>query len=319
MITLAIPVYNMESLLGRCMDAMLSQTSRDFEIVLVDDGSTDSSPGLCDGYAAAHPDLIRVVHKPNGGLSSARNAGIDAARGEFIIFPDPDDWTEPQYVEHLLTLQREHHADLVCTGYFVATDEASVPGSPEAGVSVLSGRDARRGLLLHPVMSGFAWNKLYRLSIIREHDLRFLDDVGTTEDLDFAYRYLAHAKTVCHAPGLRTYHYYQRPGAATHSGYSPKKLGSIRTYEKILADTSDPELADAAREEICVTAVNLLWAWEMGERTDRAGRKALLGHIRRQLPVHLRSNRYGLGRKLQAITAALSPKLFTRLKNAAQK
>ena len=319
MITLAIPVYNMESLLGRCMDAMLSQTSRDFEIVLVDDGSTDSSPSLCDGYAAAHPDLIRVVHKPNGGLSSARNAGIDAARGEFIIFPDPDDWTEPQYVEHLLKLQREYHADLVCTGYFVATDEASVPGSPEAGVSVLSGRDARRGLLLHPVMNGFAWNKLYRLSIIREHDLRFLDDVGTTEDLDFAYRYLAHAKTVCHAPGLRTYHYYQRPGAATHSGYSPKKLGSIRTYEKILADTSDPELADAARDEICVTAVNLLWAWEMGERTDRAGRKALLGHIRRQLPVHLRSNRYGLGRKLQAITAALSPKLFTRLKNAAQK
>ena len=319
MLTLVIPVYNMESLLGRCMDAMLSQTSRDFEIILVDDGSTDASSAMCDAYAAAHPGFIRVVHKENGGLSSARNAGIDAARGEFIIFPDPDDWTEPQYVEHLLALQREHHADLVCTGYFVATDEASVPGSGEDALSVLSGREAQRGLLLPPGMSGFAWNKLYRLSIIRTHELRFLDDVGTTEDLDFAYRYLAHAKTVCHAPGLRTYHYYQRPGAATHSGYSPKKLGSIRTYEKILADTSDPELASAARDEICVTAVNLLWAWEMGERTDRAGRKVLLGHIRRQLPVHLRSNRYGLGRKLQALTAAISPKLFTRLKNAAQK
>ena len=104
MLTLAIPVYNMESLLGRCMDAMLSQTSRDFEIVLEDDGSTDASPVLCDGYAAEHPGFIRVVHKPNGGLSSARNAGIEAAKGEFIIFPDPDDWTEPQYVEHLLTL-----------------------------------------------------------------------------------------------------------------------------------------------------------------------------------------------------------------------
>ncbi len=71
------------------MDTMLAQTDQDFEIVLIDDGSTDASPALCDGYAAEHPGFIRVVHKPNGGLSSARNAGIDAAKGEFIIFPDP--------------------------------------------------------------------------------------------------------------------------------------------------------------------------------------------------------------------------------------
>lgn len=321
MLTLAIPVYNMEVLLARCMDTMLAQTCRDFEIVLIDDGSTDASPDLCDGYAAAHPDFIRVVHKPNGGLSSARNAGIDAAKGEFIIFPDPDDWTEPQYVEHLLKLQREHKADLVCTGYFVATDEASTPGSPEDAVSVLSGTEAQRGLLLPPRMNGFAWNKLYRLSIIREHGLRFLDDVGVTEDLDFAYRYLAHAKTVCYAPALRTYHYYQRPGAATHSGYAPRKLGSIRTFEKIAADCAerDPELKKAAEDEICVTGVNLLWAWEMGDRSDKESRKPLLAYIRRYLPVHLSSRTYGLGRKLQAVTAAISPKLFTRLKNAAQK
>ena len=183
----------------------------------------------------------------------------------------------------------------------------------------MTARDARKALLLAPRLNGFAWNKLYRLDIIREHELRFLDDVGTTEDLDFVYRYLAHAQTVCHAPGLRTYHYYQRPGAATHSGFSSKKMGSIHTYEKILADTSDRELARAAAEEICVTAVNLLWAWEMGERTDRAARKRLLAYIRQYLPVHLRSGRYGLGRKLQALTAAVSPKIFTRLKNAAQK
>ncbi len=318
MLTLAIPVYNMEALLARCMDTMLAQTCRDFEIVLIDDGSTDASPVLCDAYAAAHPGFIRALHKPNGGLSSARNAGIDAARGEFIIFPDPDDWTEPQYVEHLLKLQREHDADLVCTGYYIATEEASAPGSADTAPAVLSGEAARRGLLLPPRMNGFAWNKLYRLEIIRAQNLRFLDDVGTTEDLDFAYRYLAHAKTVCYAPALRTYHYYQRPGAATHSGYSPRKLGSIHTYEKILADATDRELADAAREEICATAVNLLWAWEKGDHADREGRKTLLGHIRRQLSVHLRSKRYGLGRKLQALTAAISPKLFTRLKNAAQ-
>lgn len=321
MLTLVIPVYNMKSLLPRCMDTMLAQTSRDFEILLIDDGSTDGSAALCDRYAAAHPGFIRVIHKPNGGLSSARNAGIEAAKGQFIIFPDPDDWVEPQYVEHLLALQRVHDADLVCTGYYIATDEGSTPCSPEDAVSLLSGADAQRGLLLPPRMNGFAWNKLYRVDIIRTHGLRFLDDVGTTEDLDFAYRYLAHAKTVCHAPALRTYHYYQRPGAATHSGFSPKKLGSIRTYEKIAADCADRDrsLKNAAEDEICVTAVNLLWAWEMGDRSDLPARKTLLGHIRRFLPRHLSSKRYGFGRKLQALTAAVSPKLFTRLKNAAQK
>ena len=319
MLTLAIPVYNMEALLKRCMDAMLAQTCRDYEIILIDDGSTDASGALCDGYAAECPDFIRAIHKPNGGLSSARNAGIDAAGGEFIIFPDPDDWVEPEYVQRLLELQKEHNVDLICTGYYIATDEASIPGSADAEPVFLTAEEARRGLLLPPRMNGFAWNKLYRLDIIRKHGLRFLDDVGTTEDLDFAYRYLAFAKSVCYAPAYRTYHYYQRPGAATHSGYSPQKLGSIRTYEKIAADSADPELQKAAGDEICVTAVNLLWAWERGDRADKAGRKMLLALVRRYLHVHLASRRYGLGRKLQALAAAVSPKLFTRLKNATQK
>ena len=91
MITLVVPIYNMAQYLPRCVDSLLRQTCRDFEIVLVDDGSTDASGAMCDRYAADHPGHIRVIHKENGGLSSARNAGIDAARGEFVIFPDPDD------------------------------------------------------------------------------------------------------------------------------------------------------------------------------------------------------------------------------------
>lgn len=320
MLTLAIPVYNMESLLPRCMDTMLAQTSRDFEILLIDDGATDGSAAMCERYAAEHPGFIRAIHKPNGGLSSARNAGIDAARGEFIIFPDPDDWVEPEYVQKLMELQKQHDADLVCTGYYVDTDTACVPGSADADAACMAAQDAQKALLIPPYLSGFAWNKLYRLSIIRAHALWFLDDVGITEDLDFAYRYLAHVKTVCHAPAMRTYHYYQRTGAATHSGYTPRKLGSVRTYEKIAADCADrdPELKAAALEEICVTAVNLLWAWEMGDRKDREGRRKLLAYIRQYLPVHLKSRRYGIGRKLQALTAAVSPRLFALLKGAAQ-
>lgn len=316
MLTLVIPVYNMESLLDRCMKTMLAQTCREFKILLVDDGSTDASGALCDGYATKYPSFIRVIHKPNGGLSSARNAGIEAAVGTFVVFPDPDDWVEPDYVRHLLELQRMHRADLVCTGYFVADGDNNHPGSADAELVVMSGTEAQKALLLPPRMNGFAWNKLYRLDIIREHDLRFLDDVGITEDLDFAYRYLAYAGTVCHAPGLRTYHYYQRPNAATRSAFSVRKLGSLHTYEKIIADCQAraPELAEAARDMLCVTAVNMLWDWYCGDRQDSASKARLTGCIRKYLWSHLRSRYYGIGRKLQAAVAAVCPGAFAALK-----
>lgn len=129
----------MERYLPRCLDSILAQTSREFEAILVDDGSTDSSGSLCDRAAAAHPEWIRVVHKPNGGLSSARNAGIDRARGEFITFPDPDDWLEPEYVEALLQAQREYQADLVCLGHYVDTDESYTYGYPEMEPILMKG------------------------------------------------------------------------------------------------------------------------------------------------------------------------------------
>ena len=320
MLTLAIPVYNMEQYLPRCMETMLAQTCRDFEILLVDDGSTDDSGPMCDAYAAGHPEFIRVVHKENGGLSSARNAGIDAAKGDFIIFPDPDDWVEPDYVEKLLEYYQQYHGDLVCTGYHIDTETGRTPAKQDHPPMTLSGPEAQKALLLPPQMSGFAWNKLYRLDVIREHNLRFLDDVGITEDLDFAYRYLAFCRTVCFAPSARIYHYFQRDGAATRSGFSRRKLDSLHTYEKIIADCEQtmPDLAQAAKDEICTTAVNLLWMYQNSKIKDTEAKKILLRSIRENLPAYLRGNRYGPGRKVQAVLAGFCPGLYAHLKNAVQ-
>ena len=137
---------------------------------------------------------------------------------------------------------------------------------------LLSGAEAQKALLLPPQMRGFAWNKLYRLDLIRQHGLRFLEDVGITEDLDFSYRYLAFCRKVCLAPSARTYHYFQREGAATRSGFSQRKLDSLHTYEKIIADCEPtmPDLSRAAKDEICTTAVNLLWMYETSETKDAA-------------------------------------------------
>lgn len=321
MVTLVVPIYNMERYFPRCMNSLLNQTSWDYEILLIDDGSTDASSSLCDHYAAAHPGLVRVIHKENGGLSSARNAGIDHARGEFIVFPDPDDWAEPDYVESFMEFQRQYQADMVCLGYCVDTDTISHPGYPGGEPVVMNGYEAQRGLLLPPRMQGFSWNKLYRLDIIRTHGLHFFDGMGTTEDLFFAYQYLAHAKSVCHAPGTSVYHYCQRNDSSTHSSFSSDKMGTIRTYEHIIEDCSaqDPELAHCVACEICTAAVNLIWLYECSGVRDEAARQYLLGHIRRLLPRYMGASCYGAGRKLQAVLAAISPKIYKHLKNAVQR
>ena len=317
MVTLVVPVYNMERHLPRCMESLLAQTCREYEILLIDDGSTDTSGFLCDRYAVAYPGLVRVIHKENGGLSSARNAGIDNASGDFVVFPDPDDWVEPNYVASFLEFQRRYQADLVCLGHWVDTDTVLRPGYPDAEPSTMTGYEARRGLLLPPRMQGFSWNKLYRLDIIRTHGLYFPDGMGTTEDLYFAYQYLAHAQIVCHAPERRVYHYCQWENSATHSSFSRDKMGTIRTFEHIIEDCSvrDPELAHCAACEICTAAVNLIWLYEHSGVRDEAARQYLLGHIRRLLPVYMGARWYGAGRKLQAVLAAISPRIYMHLKN----
>ena len=317
MLTLVVPIFNKEQYLPRCIDSLLAQTVRDCEILLIDDGSADGSGAICDTYAAAHPERIRVIHKPNGGLSSARNAGIEAARGEWITFPDPDDWVEPEYVETFLELRNTHRADLICAGFWVDEGGKRYPGYASAPTQTMTAEAGRRALLLPPRMGGFSWNKCYRMELLRRHELRFRSDVGSAEDLDFVYRYLKHCGGVCFCPAKRTYHYDQHPESATHS-FSCRNLEDFRTYEMIAAD-EDRKLALAARDAACAIAVNHLWKLMCTEYADRGAKGILRRHILRNLKIHLHSPCYGIRRKLQAVMAVLSPRTFALLKSVVWK
>lgn len=313
MISFVVPVFNMEQFLPRCMDKLLNQKG-DFEIILVDDGSEDGSGSLCDSYAMKSPERVRVIHKENGGLSSARNVGIDEARGEYVIFPDPDDWTEPNFAERLQLLQEQYSPDLLCTGHYVDFDNHCIPANEGQSEQHMNGIQARRALLISPCISGFAWNKLFNINIIRNNNLRFLDDVGTTEDLDFAFRYLQYCEKVVFFPEDRLYHYYQRSGAATHSGFSVKKLQSVKTYEKIIENSDDEVLIRAAQEEICNTCINLIWSYQESGSNDIESWKRMREYLGRYLKCYYKSNRYSTGRKVQAVLAYYSPKLYAGLK-----
>ncbi len=315
-VSVVVPVYNMEKYLCRCMDTLLNQSTDDMEIILVDDGSKDESAEMCDDYAKKYPDLIRTVHKENGGLSSARNAGIDVSKGEYVIFPDPDDWVEPDYIARLLEIYDQYSPDLACVGHFVDYESGeSVVANKNTPFVTLDRLDAQKALMSYPNVCGFAWNKLYKLSIIRQHNLRFLDDVGTTEDMDFAYRYLKYCQNICFDPQTRVYHYFQRGDSATLCGFSMGNFNSIRTYEKIIEDSVDnKELITIAKQQICNTAINLICAYKKEKIDNKQVYKSLRKYLKNNLPTYLSGKEFGTGRKLQGIFALLLPSLYAKLK-----
>lgn len=190
-ISIIVPVYNTEKYLKECIDSVLAQTYTDFELLLVDDGSTDKSGDICDEYAQKDS-RIRVFHKKNGGASSARNVGLAKAKGEWICFVDSDDWVELHYLETLAQLKDK--ADVT----FFTTKKTCESGDvnlliPKA--CVLHGRLEVEEQLAHlkygMPMDLFGWphNKMFRASIIKENGVLFPEDVVFREDEIFMMTY----------------------------------------------------------------------------------------------------------------------------------
>lgn len=207
-ISIIVPVYNTEKFLSKCIESILNQTFKDFELILVDDGSLDLCPKICDEYAQKDA-RIKVIHKKNGGLSDARNAGIEAACGEYLGFVDSDDYIKENMYEVLYNLISEYQADIsICMA--VSVDENSEPvWGGKATTAVFNGKDALYAMIFERRFAVNSWNKLYKRELFGE--LRF--PVGMLyEDLATTYLLLDKCNvTVC--TDLQLYAYVQRGGS----------------------------------------------------------------------------------------------------------
>ena len=194
MISIIVPIYNTEKYLDRCIQSILTQTYTDFELLLIDDGSTDSSGVICDRYVELDS-RVRAFHKKNGGASSARNIGLDNARGEFIGFVDADDYVLPEFLSNFINVSRGE--DLLVQGiipdysisseYIIKKASIEYNGNIQDWMIGLSGRE----------MFGALWNKLFKRSIIESNKLRLNETFRFLEDEEFLLRYLTLSKTVC--------------------------------------------------------------------------------------------------------------------------
>lgn len=208
LISIIVPIYNVEQYLNQCLQSVCSQSYDNLEIILVDDGSSDRSSELCDEWAEKDS-RIHVIHKQNGGLSDARNTGISCAKGEYIAFVDSDDWIEKDMYQKLWSELQQNNAQIAAckiVKVFEATSEEQKIYSKQ---KIFTSKEALQTLLKGQDFCAVAWNKLYRRDVIG--DIRF--PVGRLhEDEFFTYRVIANASRLVLVPEAK-YYYRQRAGS----------------------------------------------------------------------------------------------------------
>lgn len=236
-ISVIVPVYNAENYLHRCIDSILAQTFTDFELLLINDGSTDNSGEICNAYAQKYP-CIRMFHKNNGGVSSARNLGLTKANGEWIVFVDSDDWIEPHYLN---VLYQNGKYDFVTCYWRVLNDKNYACIVPAEGEYIGKSEirtfvDLNVGRLSYPVC------RLFRNSIIQKHELSFDERIHYSEDALFIITYLQYVQTVKQLGNIE-YNYEKHVGSLSNviiswkeMDYTIKVLGEqIHGLENILS------------------------------------------------------------------------------------
>lgn len=227
-LSIIIPVYNAEEYLDRCLESIADQGFASYEVILVDDGSTDSSPLICDRYSATDP-RFRTIHKENGGVSSARNAGINLAKGEYLMFVDSDDALLPDSLERML--EDVHEEDVVIGGYTAFI--GGVPGREVLPLKTRSYKGAEMSMFFEDnikkncEMLDAPWSKMFRRKTVG--DLRFCEDLSYAEDKLFVFTFFSKCRSA-HTCSVPVYAYHIRPGSLGSDIVSDRHLMQLRRF-----------------------------------------------------------------------------------------
>ena len=265
-ISVIVPVYNVEAYIHCCVDSILAQTFPDFELILVDDGSPDHCPVICDGYAEKD-DRIHVIHQENGGLSAARNAGIDMAKGEFLTFVDSDDVIHPQFLERLINNLEKNNCGISTCQFLSFTDDIEWQSAKEPGETCLTAVDACVKIYERPgddLSYAAAWGKIYRCELFQ--DLRY--PVGRLHEDQFVTYKLMYAANKVGVVNEPLYGYRTNPTSIMNSTFSIKRydaLDGIVEAKEFFQSKGEDAIVDQIQKRINgTTAANSFQARKSG-------------------------------------------------------
>lgn len=266
LVSIIVPVYKVEEFLPNCVDSILAQTYGDFELILVDDGSPDQCGAMCDSYAKKYKQ-VRVLHKENGGLSSARNAGLEVCKGEYIAFVDSDDAISPYYLEVLLEEAIANNADIVqCE--FEKSENIPVWTKPREYQRIIRvGDEIEDNMFINDVPITVAWNKLYKRKIFLDLGLRY--PIGRIhEDMFLTPKILYYAErmVIIDEP---LYFYRERSDSIMSSSFSLKKLDKLYAIEETLRFFEEKKRMHLVYQRLDGYIRNLIMFYGIMHRQDK--------------------------------------------------
>ena len=309
LISVIVPVYNTEKYVRRCVESILGQSYRDLEIILVDDGSQDSSGKICE-QLAAEDGRVKVIRQANSGVSAARNAGLDAANGEYITFADSDDYMSPGMIRRLYEILRENGAGISSCEY--TSDESELGAAQDAAPIVFDAAGGIGDMLCNRSITYAVCTKLFTRSII--NNLRFCTEYSHNEDLLFCYEAFLNAEKVVHTKE-KLYLYYINPDSAVRSAFSHKRMTALDVQERILSDIGSrypgSELYKTAVQQFL--KVNIYTGMQMAEAgySDKADNRRIRKNIRSRYFALLTGD-LASGYKLNGSLLAFAPGLVKR-------
>ena len=273
LISVIVPIYNVEKYLDRCVDSIINQTYKNLEIILVDDGSPDNCPQMCDDYAKKDR-RIKVVHKENGGLSDARNVGMKVATGEYVSFIDSDDYVSLDFYETLLETIVDNDSDIVeCGVVKFYENEKFDKYNNDLKVTNYDTVDALDGLISESPFKQHVWNKLYKSSVAL--DIPYA--VGKlNEDEFWTYQIFGKAKKVTRIYKTM-YYYFQRGSSIMGNGYNIKRLDALegKMNRQAYIEKNFPTLATKAKVDLygsCMFAYQSVLKFMSGNDKKKAGK-----------------------------------------------
>ena len=310
-ISIIVPVYNVEAYLERCVESILKQTYTNLEILLVNDGSTDKSGELCDKLAL-RDHRIRVIHKENGGLSDARNRGIDEASSNLIGFIDSDDYIDEDMYETLYRQMVASKADLSMCGHYDVYHQIPEKQVAEIKTWELMPEEAIKMVMEAKILSVTAVNKLYKKALFEQ--LRFR--IGKIAEDAFIMVDLIHQCSKVVATNEKKYYYVHRENSITTQKFSLKFLNVIEAYEqnaKIISENY-PDLYDVA-------IMRLNWAYFYvldrllvdNDFKDKVLEDRLISYLKKNKKSILMDSRFTRARKMSFLALCLSRKLYTKI------
>ena len=232
-VSIVIPIYNAEKYLYECLKSVKQQTYTNIEVLMINDGSTDNSENICKDFLKDK--RFKLINKKNGGVSSARNIGIEKCNGDYILFVDADDWCKKDLLQQ--TMEYNNTYEMICFSYFKAYKDINI----KEELKVEQNSDIKKEILINKTIGGYLWNKVFKVQIIKEHNIKFNENISYCEDLLFIKQYIEYVKKVKYL-NIPLYYYRIRKGSVSNNFYSSKSISILNACELLINEYKDNKL-----------------------------------------------------------------------------